>query len=403
MIMTYKNAIPAICLVAALAMAPVAPEASNFLFLIAGAAGMLTIWPDAIAEFRRPVVWMPLTGLTLIGVAYILSSGLSGLEGLLYFSPLLVILPLVTLLRGVPLGPLSFVVGLLAFCGVAGAAVMAIFEVLETGTPRAGEMVANPIHFADVALLVGFVCPIGVVASRNWRQVFFLVAPFVSLIPVFLSGTRGAIVAMAGMLIVSATTAALVRLISPKLVLLISLGLIVIATLALPFGADQVSGVQRVAVDIASILTHGVPTDVSTDLRFQMFQGGWLALLESPFFGHGPRHFASVANSLVQGTFADTPHLHSDPVNLIASAGAMGLVAYGLILLAPIVEALTMSKGRQRSWATLLATTFISGFFVMGLTNAMFGILTITVTFAAFCAIVGFLSKASPTEAQLVA
>lgn len=400
MIMNYKSAIPAICLIAALAMAPVAPEASNSLFLIAGAAGMLAVWPEAIEEFRRPIVWMPLTGMILIGAAYVFSSGPQGLEGLLYFSPLLAILPLVTLLRGAALGPLSFVLGLLAFCGVAGAGVMAIFEVLATGTPRAGEMVANPIHFADVALLVGFVCPIGVIASRNWRQVSFLVAPFLSLIPVFLSGTRGAIIAMAGMLVVSATTAALLRLISPKVVLLISLALIVIATLALPFGADQVSGVQRVAVDIASILAHGVPTDVSTDLRFQMYHGGWLALLESPLFGHGPQHFASVANSLVHGSFADTPHLHSDPANLMASAGVMGLVAYGLILLAPIVESLQMPKGHQRSWAILISTTLVAGFFIMGLTNAMFGILTITVTFAAICGIVGFLSKASLVEAQ---
>ena len=68
-----KSVVPLIALIAVLAMAPVAPEAGNTLFLVAGAVGLLLMWPEAMAEVRRPIVWMPLTGL----VAWIGASGVS--------------------------------------------------------------------------------------------------------------------------------------------------------------------------------------------------------------------------------------------------------------------------------------------------------------------------------------
>ena len=86
MTQSLKSIVPLIALIAVLAMAPVAPEAGNTLFLAAGAIGLLLMWPEAIVQVRRPIVWMQLTGLGLVGVAYGVSAGIEGLVGLLPFN-----------------------------------------------------------------------------------------------------------------------------------------------------------------------------------------------------------------------------------------------------------------------------------------------------------------------------
>lgn len=392
---SLNSALPAICFIAALAMGPVAPEASNTIFLAAGGAGLLAIWPGALSELGRPIIWMPLAGLVLIGLAYCLSAGPGGLEGLLFFAPVLAILPLVANAGRDDAGSTTTAVGLLSVCGVFGAAIMAIYEVQTTGAVRAGEMVANPIHFADVALLVGFLALAGAMLSKGWLRILFILAPLVAVIPVVLSGTRGAILAFVAMMLVLAVTVALLQLVSKRVVALGLVALVVMAAIALSMGATQLSGIQRVMADIVDTLAHGTPTDDSTDIRLGMYLGGLRAFLASPIFGHGPFAFTGIASAMGDGSFSDTPHLHSDLVNLAASAGIFGLVAYGLIMAAPLVEAFRMPRSVERTWAILLSATFLSGYFVMGLTNAMFGILTVTVTFATACALVGMLSTAA--------
>jgi O-antigen ligase len=400
MTLTLKNAVPLICLIAALAIAPVAPEASNALFLIASAIGLFLIWPQVAVELGRPIIWMPLTGLVLIGLAYLISAGPAGLEGLLYFLPLLAIVPLVTLLKGFESSSLSAWTGLLALCGTAGAAVMAIFEVQTTGTNRAGTLVANPIHFADVVLLVSFCALIGVLSGRHWGRYLFLSVPIIAFIPIVLSGTRGAIVAAVAMFGVMAVVATLTRLLPLRIVLLGIVALVILAAVVLALGGSGLSGVQRVLIDISDTFAHGAPTDYSTDLRIQMYLGGFRAFLDAPIFGHGPFAFAAVANSMADGSFAGTPHLHNDVIDLAASAGILGIAAYGLIVLAPIVEALRMPKSTLRPWTITLTTTLISGFVAMGLTNAMFGILAVTIAFTIICVLIGTIAAWGKSEAE---
>ena len=241
MTQSLKSIVPLIALIAVLAMAPVAPEAGNTLFLAAGAIGLLLMWPEAIVQVRRPIVWMQLTGLGLVGVAYGVSAGIEGLVGLVYFAPLLAVWPLVTLLRESERSQVALLLGVLALCGASGAAIMAIFEVQATGTTRAGEMVANPIHFADVALLVGFAALVGVLAITSLWRFVFLLAPAMALIAVLLSGTRGAVVAFVAMLVIAAVTGAIVRLYSRRwwLILGICLSIAVAAFLMLGGAHDM--------------------------------------------------------------------------------------------------------------------------------------------------------------------
>jgi O-antigen ligase len=387
-----RNFLPTIALISALAIAPVAPEAGNVVFLAAGGAGLIMMWPAAINELRRPIVWMPLGGLALIGVAYSISAGPVGLVGLAYFAPLMAVWPLVSIARSIEQPQYPLLIGALAFCGAGAAAIMAINEVLVTGASRAGGLIANPIHFADVALLTGFVALFGMIPERSAGKFVLLLAPLLAAMAVALSGTRGAVVAFVAMLVTAMVIAVIVRLYRPRMFLLIAAGLAVAVAAVLLLGGAQISGIQRVLADVADTLANGMPTDSSTALRVQMYVGGLRAFLEAPVFGHGPLEFVAAAERLADIPLEAPPHLHSDLVDMAASAGILGIFAYLLFLLAPMVEAIRMPAGPAKAWTVVTVASLVVGFFCMGLTNAMFGILNLTTTYAAICVITGMVA-----------
>jgi O-antigen ligase len=384
-----------IAFVAVLAISPVAPGAGNVLFLCAGGASLLLLWRHLPHCLNRPVVWMTLLGLVLLAIAYGAGSdSIGGLIGLAYFAPLVAIGPLVVGVRG-EAGHWGRCIGVLALSGAAGAAIVAVNDVVVTHTLRAGETVANPIHFADVALLVGFCSPIGFVWGRGYSRYLFLLGPLLAMVAVLLSGTRGAVVAIVAMLSAAAIIAVFVGLISSRK-MGIGLGVVIlIGASTLLLGAGQISGVQRVLSDISEVLRFGLPTDTSTSDRLQMYLGGFRAFLRSPLFGNGPVNFTAVAGRLADVPFEGAPHLHNDLADFAASAGTLGVIAYLLFLTAPLLEVMRAPDSRQKPGMIVVVGTLMVGFFVMGLTNAMFGILTITICFTAICIIVGILIEPS--------
>lgn len=397
MLYSIRSAAVLLALVATLAMAPVAPEAGNVIFLALGGLSIALMFQRGGAQFRRPIVWMPVLGLGLIALSYgIGAQSFEGLIGLAYFSPLFAIWPLLTAAEDMKADDSSGLIAILALGGVAGAAVVALMEVVATGTVRAGGGVANPIHFADVALLVGFIACAGLVGKVSLWRFLFLLGPVFATIAVVLSGTRGAVVAIAAMLAVAAIGLVVLRLVSFKKALIALVVLVVGGAVALLLGAGQLSGIQRVLLDVADVLQNGVPTDESTAIRLQMISGGIKAFLQAPIFGHGPLAFVNLANELSEMPFGSWPHLHNDLVDFAASAGIVGLVAYALFLLAPIVEVVRAPGSAAKPRILVLVSALVAGFFVMGLTNAMFGILTVTVTYAVICVVAGILvSQAS--------
>ena len=392
MLYSVRSSVVLLALVATLAMSPVAPEAGNVIFLALGGLSIALMFQRAGEQLRRPIVWMPLLGLGLIAISYAIGAkSFEGLVGLAFFSPLFAIWPLLTAAEDMKSDDSSVLIAILALAGVAGAAVVAVMEVVATGTVRAGEGVANPIHFADVALLVGFLACAGLVGKVTLWRFLFLLGPVLAIVAVVLSGTRGAVVAIAGMLAVAAIGLVVLRLVSVKQALFALAVLVVVGAIALFLGASQLSGIQRVLIDMVDVFQHGVPTDESTAIRLQMISGGIKAFVQAPIFGHGPLAFVNLANELSELPFGNWPHLHNDLADFAASAGILGLVAYAFFLLAPIVEVVRSAKTEARARILVLVSTLVAGFFVMGLTNAMFGILTVTVSYAVICVVTGIL------------
>ncbi|MBD8066004.1 O-antigen ligase family protein [Devosia sp. PTR5] len=397
-----------ISIVAISAMAPVAPEAANVIWLASGLTGLFLLRRKDVALLRRPVVWMSLAALSLMAIAYVAGSrSLGGLIGLVYFVPLFVIWPLMAAAKraaaagpGLGSGQWSLLLGVLGLCGVAGAAVIAINEVATTMTERAGGTVANPIHFADVALLAGALSTAGLLSGNRARYVFLL-GPVLALGAVILSGTRGAVVAAAVMLLTAIAVAAMLRLISLKAVLLLIGSFVVVGVVGALLGASQLSGIQRVLADFGDVVRTGLPTDHSTSLRLQMYLGGLRAFMQSPIYGHGPMDFTSVAGALADTPFQNVPHLHNDLADFAASAGIIGLVVYALLMLAPIAEVASAPASRAKYELLVLVITLVTGFVVMGLTNAMFGILNVTTSYAGLSVIAGLLAGSITNEHQV--
>ncbi|MCZ4346758.1 O-antigen ligase family protein [Devosia neptuniae] len=383
-----------LAIIAALVMAPVSPEAGNILFLIAGGLALFSLRKADFVTFGRPIVWMPLLGLGLLGLAFSAGAGtIRGLEGLLPFAPILAIWPLIMLPRDTRQVDPEYI-AMFSFIGTAGALAIALNEYLTTGVARAGASVANPIHFADVALLAGFLSLVGLIYVQSVWRYLFLSGPVLAALAATLSGTRGAVVALVLMAMIAVVLAGALRIINLRI--FIAAGVVTAIALLIGFaaGLGQTTGVQRVMLDIADVLQTGLPTDASTAIRLSMYKGGVNAFMTSPIFGHGPFGFVDAAAAGMDAPlFVGAPHLHNDILDFAASAGILGLIAYGLFMLAPLVEVLRAPPSATRSGLLVVVSTLVVGHFVMGLTNAMFGILTVTVYFAAVCVIVGVLAE----------
>ena len=132
-----RSSITAICFIAALAMTPVAPEGGNIVFLAASVAALWLMWPEGLRQIARPLVWMPALALLLVALAFMLSAGPEGLQGIAFFAPVLAIWPIMTL-NAAPKSRIHLsLIGTLALCGAVGAAMMGLFDFMSTASPRA--------------------------------------------------------------------------------------------------------------------------------------------------------------------------------------------------------------------------------------------------------------------------
>src|SRR5690606_37376885 len=189
--------------------------------------------------------------LTLLALAYCGSSGAAGIVGLMFVVPLLTVPPLIAAALRTDLPPRLIAVP--AFSGAAGAAAIAAAEFTSTGTSRVGEWVANPIHFADLALLVGFLAVLGTLFGRGPGRWLFLLAPLLATVAVLLSGTRGALVALVAMLGAAVLAGLVMRQISLRHLAVGAVVVLIGLFAAWVGGVGQTSAVQRVMVDIADV------------------------------------------------------------------------------------------------------------------------------------------------------
>jgi len=180
------------------------------------------------------------------------------------------------------------------------------------------------------------------------------------------------------------------------IVLIIAGGL---GLLASGFG-DRLASVGQL-LDLA---VSGSTSDGSIGERLYMYQSAWNAFWASPWYGFGLIDYTSSAAQYAPSGPIQWPpsgHLHSDTADFAVIGGLMGLVSYALLLAAPLVSAFK-AMGPWRGPIIYLGVTLPCGYFAMGLTNAMFGILTQTTVYSVTMALIACLSVQAVTPASSV-
>lgn len=393
---TFNLSLGYLALLVGLTLPTLFPEVANVSYLaLAGLALIVSLrstnWPELL---KRPAVWMPLLGGALLLVAFTVTakSYWHPLTAFV-FAPLFVTAPIIALFGRARRAITPANVGIAATIGVVGAAGLAVYETWILGLTRAGISVNNPIHFAAIVLTLGFLALAGLFGTAKGVKPLVMAALPLALLAVLLSGSRGPQVAAVVMLLLSAAAlqrGSIWRRIRPLHIAGLAVAVIAAAIVAWQFGLlDRALSM----VALLKEMSQSDVSDTSTTLRLEMYQAAANAFMASPIVGHGLVDYVAIAGSYAAPGI-DLPasgHLHNDFADFSVAGGLFGIVTYCLFLLAPVVEALRCSSN-NRALVLFIAIVSAGGYFAMGLTNAMFGILSQTVLYAFLTALVSYLA-----------
>ncbi len=268
------------------------------------------------------------------------------------------------------------VVSVLATIGCAAALWTGYYEVVILGAGRAAGG-TSPIFFSDMAVLLGFFSLWGLVALRTrWRWLLIVGFPF-GLGAAVLGGTRGSMLAAAALfagftlyLLTDKTTSW--RLRAATFVAIIAASLVFLFTF---FDMSRMLSIAGTAVEVAS---GDTPTDDSANYRLMFYDAGIRAFMDAPIFGNGWwRRFAAAIPYMPQAgveamAHDNHAHLHNDVINFASGTGIVGVLAYFLVMAAPLVSALRSAR-TQHWWMRVCAAIGLTlGYMAMGLTDTMF-------------------------------
>jgi O-antigen ligase len=380
LLLTFSIGLPAIL-----------PEVANVAFLVLSAVGLFFLFQqNQLRLLLHPAAALPLTGAALVLAALsFTATDSSGFIPALALTPVCLVGPAASLfvLGGIRIEG----VAITALAGTFVAAVLAAIETILIGSDRAGFLVGNPIHFAAVAIALGFLALIGLESTKPWLRRAVLAGPVLAVFAVWLSASRGPLLALPPMAVTVVVALCFLRLPRRQAVLAALATILVCA--ASVIWAWHSPYIQQVPAlrDVISYLRDGVVADHSIATRILMYESGIQAWLTSPWFGQGADFFARAVALVPEGaSYPPYDHLHSDWIDFAAMAGCMGLTAYLLILAA--MPAVAILNGPHRPAAVLVGMPICVGYAVMGLTNALIGVLTQTVVLSAILAILAALT-----------
>ena len=354
--------------------------------------------------WRERAVFSHPTSLAIVAAVVLVGSALPfvyrGPQDLL--APVLILPMLTTIALGLlarPAGwvPSPTIFALICLIGSLIALIGGAYEYFVLGIYRPG-LGNNPIHYATLAAMSGCLAMVGVVSTKApWRYVFLL-GPIFGLGCAVIADSRGPMLGALAMSAVGmlALTVWLWRERLFRIAVLISAG---VAAGAVTYLVG--SGNARVASIVQSGLDIFRFTGGSDDIRAALYASAIEILGMSPLVGVGLGQIMVTAETmfpeLVVGTGLE--NLHADWANFAAMAGAMGLLAWLLLLAAPLL--LLVGDRARQDRPIMLGTMLLStGQFTLGVSNATFGILPQTVIYAVALGYFLVRARASPGHQQ---
>lgn len=279
--------------------------------------------------------------------------------------------------------------GWFALAGAVGALLSALHDVYIIGFERAVGFINLTNPFAMASVMLGFLSMVGFFARRDHWRLVFLLGPLCACANSMLTGTRGAVVMIAALILVFLVFWG-VTLDRRQKLIVVTIGALLFAIIA---AFSAVAGTHMRALSafdaLAVFVGKGQAIDFSTEIRLNLYYGGFRAFLESPIFGHGWWHHVEAARPFmspeVQAYTVRWSHLHNDYVNFAALAGVLGLAAFAIYLIAPVWSAAVSRKDSQyipRLYGAIVLTTCYA---VFGMFDTSFSMEMLT-AFGPVCA-----------------
>ena len=336
--------------------------------------------------------WMFLTAWALIAIAFAITNQPGRTDFLLAANfAMFALYPMLSgaLQRFAGPGNLAQV-AVMALIGTLAALGVATFQVFVLGLSRAEGYGSNPIPSATIALFLGFFALAGLFAVKGARRYLFLIGPVAGVATVLLAQSRGPLVALPVLALI-----ALFMVPIKRVVLVAAVVSVVVAGGAAyavkPEMFGRIASLPRMAVELLTGAPVSAETDMSGNIRYRIFEGSIEAFTHSPWVGYGWYMKVPVVETYIEESvgFGDptVAHLHSDILNLGVSAGAVGLLAYLLVLLAPVVSALRSPRDSQFKARLFLALNLSTGFACCGAVNLLFGFEFMTTMYVVLAAV----------------
>ncbi|KFC64383.1 putative membrane protein [Devosia sp. LC5] len=375
----------------------VAPGVGNALTLALTAIGLMALIASPYRHeiMRQPAVWLPLVACLLLVVAFAITARTpQHILAVYILSPLLLVGPYAGLLTRLEADLSPQKIAWPALAGTAAAAIIAVYDITLGGLDRGGLSVNNPIHFADIALVLGFASMVGIFDRSKSVWPIFLLGPVLALVAVWCSASRGPFLAFIPMAMAGGACAAILLLPRRPAVATILSSLAAIGVCFAGAVSLKLGGRLTELVSFGEMTGSIAVVDASTAERLYMYRSAIGAFLASPIYGHGLVDFTAIAAQYAPSgpSFPPSGHLHSDIADFAVIGGLMGLIAYGLAIAAPVAGALAV-RGPARGMAIYLATVTSVGYFSTALTNAMLGVLAQTLLFAVLLALIAVLGR----------
>jgi len=262
---------------------------------------------------------------------------------------------------------------------VAGAITCALWihEVAANGRP--GHVgFSNVIPFGNLSLLMGMLALISIGWNRPQDYVqsgLKLLAGLAGLYASYMSGTRGGWLAIPVLALIALAASHRLKAIHKAMVLAGLVGLMALAW----YGNAQVQQRAGAVVTELSQFAQHVSQDTSIGLRLQLWAASVDMMQAHPWTGVGPDNFPNALQALaakhtITPLAATMPHSHNDVLYAAATLGIPGMLAIVALYLVPAAFFLRHlhSENRDTQVASAMGLALCCGFFVFGLTEAMF-------------------------------
>jgi O-antigen ligase len=348
-----------------------------------------------------PADWCFVVAFALIAIAFSIDGDAPLMVNFIF---LLAFVPLSSWLARYAATDSAIVVAFVALAGSLLTFITALVDIYYWQAPRAEGWWSDAIWSAQAALVLGFLALLAMpVMTSRWRYLLLL-GPAFGVGAVLLSGSGGPLVA--------APVVALVLALTTfrrwwKQIALLAFAAVATLAVTLPLAPGVLHRAERTGAVLVQLVTTGTSDEPSVAPRLAFWKAGIEAFTHRPLSGYGWSHRVRAAYEFLpdKGAAFDAGlsglngnhHLHADILDMGVAGGVLGLAAYGLILLAPLLGALRSVHDSQYTARLTGALILTASYFMCGLTYLMFGYEFHTTLYVCLAAIVlGFCRDARP-------